>query len=232
MINTRSLQFFLLISLSLHAVVLTVFSVFHLKQVPKMSKLLEVQYYAIQPKRSTAAVASHQEVAVVKDRKKSENIDILSKHTDRLMTLGDEMRGVEKSPDAIQLGRKQAPKISSFSESDRRITVPLLKSEKITNPKYLSYNDTIRQKIRQRAFNYVEHPDFKAGEVYLTFILGREGNIKDIKIINDKTRANDYLRNVGLRSVKESSPFPVFPKDLNYAELTFNVVISFQVDGN
>ncbi len=230
MINTRSLQFFILISLSLHAVVLTVFSVFHSKQASKISRLFEVQYYTIQPKKTTAAATTPQEIALVKERKQNEPIDILSKK-DRTMTLGDEVRGVEKSPNVIQLGRKQAPQISSFSESDKRITVPLLKSEKITNPKYLSYNDTIRQKIRQRAFNYVDNPDFKAGEVYLTFILDREGNIKEIKIIHDKTRANEYLKSVGLRSVKESSPFPAFPKDLNYAELTFNVAISFQVDG-
>lgn len=230
MTNTKSLQFFILISLSLHAVLLTVFSVFYLKQTSRVSRLFEVQYYTIQPKKITAARAAPHEVSVVKERKSEQKFDILSSKSDR-MNLGDEIRGVEKSPDVIQPGRKQAPRINSFGESDKRITVPLLKSEKITNPKYLSYNDTIRQKIRQRAFNYVEHPDFKAGEVYLTFILDREGKIKDIKIINDKTRANEYLKNVGLRSVKESSPFPAFPKDLNYAELTFNVAISFQVDG-
>jgi len=33
-----------------------------------------------------------------------------------------------------------------------------------------------------------------------------------------------------LRSIKDANPFPPFPKDLNYPELTFNVVISFEVN--
>ena len=37
------------------------------------------------------------------------------------------------------------------------------------------------------------------------------------------------MKNVGLRSIQESSPFSPFPKDLSYPELTFNVVISFEV---
>jgi hypothetical protein len=33
---------------------------------------------------------------------------------------------------------------------------------------------------------------------------------------------------VGVKSVQEAGPFPPFPQDLNYPELTFNVSISFQ----
>ena len=60
-------------------------------------------------------------------------------------------------------------------------------------------------------------------------MLSSDGSLKEIKIINNKTVANDYLRNVGLRSIKESSPFPAFPFDLKYPELSFNIVISFEI---
>ena len=120
-------------------------------------------------------------------------------------------------------------KRTSSLKSERKISVPVVKSEKITNIKYVSYNENIRQKIRQQAYKYAENPDFQSGEVYLTFILGSDGRLKDIKIIEEKTRASTFLRNVGLRSVREASPFAVFPKDLTYPELTFNVVISFEV---
>ncbi len=204
------------------------FSAFHLKPIPKIPQLLQVEYHAVHSPPKTTAPTS-QEVTVVKNRKSNEDVDILSKSTNHSMKLGHELRGVDKSPNVIHLGLKKAPKINSFSDSDKRITVPLLKSEKISNPKYLSYNDTIRQKIRQRAFHYVEHPDFKEGRVYLSFVLDREGRIRDIKVINEKTHANEYLRSVGLRSVRESAPFPPFPKDLTYPELPFNIEIEFKV---
>ena len=130
-----------------------------------------------------------------------------------------------KSENKQPIGLKGATAL----KSERKISVPVLKSEKITNVKYVSYNESIRQKIRQQAYKYAENPDFQSGEVYLTFVLGSDGQLKDIKIIEDKTRANTFLRNVGLRSVREASPFAAFPKDLMYPELTFNVVISFEV---
>ncbi len=111
----------------------------------------------------------------------------------------------------------------------RQISVPLLKSEKITNPQYLNYHDRVRNKIKHRAYFYVDDPQFEAGEVYLTFVILSDGTLKKIKIINAKTHANHYLRGIGLRSIKESSPFPPFPRELKYPELSFNVVISFEV---
>jgi len=104
-----------------------------------------------------------------------------------------------------------------------------LKSEKITNPKYINYHEVIRSKIKNRAYFYVNDPQFESGEVYLTFVLNSDGHLSRIKIIDEKTRANSYLRSVGLRSIKESSPFPTFPSDLAYPELSFNVIISFEV---
>ena len=114
----------------------------------------------------------------------------------------------------------------------RSISVPVVATQKITNPNYIGYNDRIRDKIRNRAYFYIDDPQFQQGEVYLTFIVTSDGNLKDLQIIGERTHANDYLRAVGLRSVKESSPFPPFPASLKYPELSFNVVISFQVNGN
>ena len=75
---------------------------------------------------------------------------------------------------------------------------------------------------------YLNDPQFVTGEVYLTFILLSNGTLRDVKIIDEKTTANAYLRNLGLRSIKESNPFPSFPGDLTYPELTFSVVIAFE----
>jgi hypothetical protein len=74
----------------------------------------------------------------------------------------------------------------------------------------------------------VNHPDFEAGKVYLTFVLASNGALQQLQIIENKTFANDYLRTIALKSIKESNPFPPFPKDFDYPEFTFNLLISFQ----
>ncbi len=110
----------------------------------------------------------------------------------------------------------------------KRISVPELKSEnKIKNPKYNNYYQTVRDKIRRRAYdNYLR---YETGEVYLVFVVLRDGSLKDARIVEEKTRAVDYLKEVAIGSVKEASPYPAFPEGLSYPELSFNVIISFEI---
>jgi len=111
--------------------------------------------------------------------------------------------------------------------AQRRVMVSEIKSEKIDNPFYLNYYQMIRNKIRNRA--YLNYSKMESGEVYLTFILLSNGSLKQIKLIEERSSATSYLKDVGFNSIQEASPFPSFPKDLRYPDLTFNVVISFEV---
>jgi TonB family protein len=132
------------------------------------------------------------------------------------------------TPDGLKISERGPDKNRVLNPAMKKsVSVPMLESEKINNPSYQNYYSLVRARIRQRAyFNYSE---YYAGEVYLTFILNNDGSLKDIKIIEEKSSGGPYLRTVGLKSIKEATPFPPFPKELNYPELTFNVVISFQV---
>ena len=131
-------------------------------------------------------------------------------------------------PDALKVYERVPVKMRSFSLAAKKtVSVPALQSEKINNPSYANYYSLVRGRIKQRAyFNYSE---YYAGEVYLTFILTNDGSLKEVQIIEDKSTGGPYLRTIGLKSIKEATPFPPFPKELHYPELTFNVVISFQV---
>jgi len=100
--------------------------------------------------------------------------------------------------------------------------------EKINNPIYISYYQTIREKIRRCAYQNYSRSDI--GQVYLTFIVIADGNLGDVRINEEKTEANSYLKQIALKSIKDASPFPVFPKELDYPQLTFNVIISFEVE--
>ena len=108
----------------------------------------------------------------------------------------------------------------------KEVSIPMLQSEKINTPSYITYYQIVRDRIRDRA--YSNYTKLSVGEVFVTFIIKSNGALSELQVLEDKSSANDFLREVGLKSVQEAAPFPPFPKDLAYPELTFNVSISFQ----
>ncbi|MFA4983936.1 MAG: TonB family protein [Candidatus Omnitrophota bacterium] len=110
----------------------------------------------------------------------------------------------------------------------KRITMPAVDIDKINNPSYLSYYQIIREKVRRAAYQNYTHND--TGEVYLSFVVSRNGFLSDMRLVEEKSSASSYLREIALRSIREASPFPAFPKDLDYPRLSFNVIISFEVE--
>jgi len=110
----------------------------------------------------------------------------------------------------------------------KRIVIPPIDIKKINNPIYVSYYQTVREKIRHSAYNNFAQAE--EGEVYLTFTVSSDGYIRDIRLVEEKSSPSPYLRKVGFASIKQSSPFPNFPKELDYPQLTFNVIISFEIE--
>ncbi len=108
----------------------------------------------------------------------------------------------------------------------KEVSVPMLQSEKINTPSYITYYQIVRDRIRDRA--YSNYTKLSMGEVFVTFVIKSDGALFALQVLDAKSSANEFLRDVGMRSVQEGAPFPPFPKDLTYPELTFNVSISFQ----
>ncbi len=224
----RLFYYALVFSTALHLIFFSGLFIYKFKNVRKPSQDIVVNYVSVKPQEATVNKAGYKDIKVVKNKQTLPKVDILSskKNTDDFVA--KEVKDVSKFAKNFELDKKQMPQIRTL-DVDSTIKIPALKSEKITNPQYLSYNESIRQRIKQRAYQYINHPDFQAGSVYLTFVVKSDGTLQDIKIIEERTKANDYLRNIGLKSIRESNPFAPFPADLNYPELTFNVVMSFEV---
>jgi len=110
----------------------------------------------------------------------------------------------------------------------KKISLPAIEMAKINNPSYISYYQIVREKIRRSAYQNYTHNE--TGEVYISFIITNDGYIKDVRLAEEKTMANDYLKNIALRSIKDASPFPNFPKELDYPQLSFNIIISFEIE--
>jgi len=110
----------------------------------------------------------------------------------------------------------------------KRITLPPVDFNKLDNPSYLSYYQIVREKIRRSAYFNYTHTE--TGEIYVSFVISADGVLEEAKLVEEKSSQNVYLRNIALRSVQDASPFPAFPKELDYPTLSFNVVISFEIE--
>ena len=110
----------------------------------------------------------------------------------------------------------------------KKITLPEIEMARINNPSYITYYQIVREKIRRSAYQNYTHNE--TGEVCISFVISKEGYLKVFHLIEEKSSASDYLKAVALRSVKDASPFPNFPKELDYPQLSFNIIISFEIE--
>jgi len=117
---------------------------------------------------------------------------------------------------------------TGFTAIKKRISLPEIKMAKIDNPSYISYYQIVREKIRRSAYqNYISN---EKGEVYLSFIIARDGALKEVRLSDEKSSVNHYLKDLALRSLQDAAPFPSFPKELDYPQLSFNIIISFEIE--
>jgi TonB family protein len=117
---------------------------------------------------------------------------------------------------------------SEISVAKKNITFHQVAIEKSNNPGYISYYQVVREKIRRAAYqNYTRSEN---GEVYLAFVISNDGAINEIHVVDGKSMPGPYLKEIALRSVKDAAPFPPFPTELDYEKLSFNVVVSFEVE--
>lgn len=192
---------------------------------------IEVTYEVAKKEQKKEVNSSSRTVQALKSDElpsESPDVKVLSRKYEVPPPLQDSFQEMEKSTGEVTFSREKTPPSKALA-GERKITVPMLQSEKITNPQYLSYTQNIRQRIKQRAYYYADYPDFQSGDVYLTFVLSSTGVLQGVKVISEKTHASAYLQEIGVRSIEESAPFPPFPEDLRYPELTFNVIISFEL---
>lgn len=190
---------------------------------------IEVTYHVIKKTPDIQGQkADFKNVRVIKPPPPPQDVKVLSKESETFSSMARDIKDMAKWSGKWESGVKKTTNIKTL-DFGRKITVPLLKADKIINPKYLNYTQDIRHKIKQKAYSYVGHPGFEEGEVYLTFVLTSKGLLRNVKIISDRTSANVYLQQIGMRCIEDAAPFPPFPVDLQYPELTFNVIISFEL---
>lgn len=110
----------------------------------------------------------------------------------------------------------------------KKISFLSVDKDKAHNPLYINYYQVVREKIKHSA--YQSYTRTERGEVYLSFVISSGGDLKQSRIVDERSSFSPYLREIALKSVQNSAPFPNFPKELDYPQLSFNVIISFEVE--
>ncbi|MFH1440714.1 MAG: energy transducer TonB [Candidatus Omnitrophota bacterium] len=119
------------------------------------------------------------------------------------------------------------PEIMSIKK--KIILTPPKDLNKIDSPAYLSYSQISREKIRRILYeNYSGSSE--QGVVFVSFTISNSGKLMGVRILDDKSSKNLCLREIAIESIKEASPFPPFPKELDYSQVPFTVEIAFETE--
>lgn len=103
-----------------------------------------------------------------------------------------------------------------------------IQSEYRRNPTELNrYYFEIWEKVRHSAYQQLYNERSLSGEVRLVFAVSKGGQLIDMKVVEEGSVLDD-IKKAGVSSVKNASPFAVFPKDLVKNEEFFDIVISFE----
>ena len=198
----------------------------------KSTSQIEVTYQQIKTidsKQSQVDFKKQSKILKEKKQAKPKNVKLLKKSSDKFPVFSKQVKDISKFTKKVSLDKKRMPQIKTL-DFERKMSVEFVKSEKITNPGYISYKQTIWEMVRRQALSHENAEDFDEGQVYLTFIVNTDGKLGGVKIIEARTFASTALRNLAYGFVKDSAPFPPFPQDLGYPQLTFNVIISFSLN--
>lgn len=111
----------------------------------------------------------------------------------------------------------------------KKITITPESFEKIASPAYLSHSSAVRGKLEKALYeNYGS--ELGQATLVLSFVLTRDGFVKEAKIVEEKSSTSHYFNNLTIECVRAAAPYPPFPKELDYDELPFRVTVSFEAE--
>ncbi|MCM8793039.1 MAG: TonB family protein [Candidatus Omnitrophica bacterium] len=164
---------------------------------------IEINYFEIKPKKEEMRIIQSSPPEVKK-------IEVREEHK-------------EKESLVVEEEKKLSPQTTKEEEWVKRDFTALSKE-----PAFLDYYRAIREKIKISA-NRKKPLFFNPGEVCVFFVLDNRGNLRRLKIIEQRSSNDPLLRETALRSIERASPFPPFPKELKREQIAFNIVIAFEV---
>jgi len=92
---------------------------------------------------------------------------------------------------------------------------------------YIQYYELIRERIKKHVA--AKYRDSRSeGSVDVTFVVNRRGELEKLQLDQKNSTKDPRLVKTALKSIKDASPFPVFPESLDKQELVFSIAIVFK----
>ena len=132
----------------------------------------------------------------------------------------------------VRKTKSKTRRVTAIEEVKEKKFEAVIKEEQDDAKKatYISYYRAVREKIRKRADrNYPRNRSLGEGEVFLSFVVTSSGELLQIRVIDKASVDDALLRNIAIDSIRDASPFPPFPKGMGQYQITFNVIISFEL---
>lgn len=148
----------------------------------------------------------------------------------RVSTEGKATEDISKRKEKVQPKPKYekpvlivAKEVIEFESPTERIQFETVQQKNA----YMGYYNMIREKIKKTLLKMYKSR-FDEGEIYLMFALNSTGILGQIEILDRRSTDSRRLKDIAVKALKESSPFPPFPEELDNPQINFNVVISFR----
>ena len=134
----------------------------------------------------------------------------------------------EKSMLPFGMSYERKPEHMHVMELSRKISIMPITSAKINNPVFAAYNEMVHDRIKEKAGDNYDR--LEVGEVFLAFIIDRQGVLRDVRILPEKTNASQHLQESAVKSLRAASPFPPFYKGMTLSEYPLEIEIQYQVN--
>lgn len=221
----RAFNIFLIISLAAHAVLLASIPILNPSLNKKTLQNIEITYRKVASENKEKIIASAERITP--QVKKVDPFSLAKKPPPAYA----ELVNIPKFEEGLIIKPPVYKKDNWLSVRPKKIMLsePISLKEKLPkNPIYLTYYRVIREKIRRYAY-YNYNRDY-AGDVYISFAILKDGNLKWLEVVDEKSSPDSYLKEIAARSIKDASPFAPIPQELDYAELSFSIIIAFELD--
>lgn len=218
MLNVNNLPLALGVSLLAHFSLF--FSLSTLNVFPKQGNLKEIKvnYFKIKSEGLTF------EKKLASDAVVKKNLDRITPGQRLILSSRNEIP--ERSITASGIGQKEPAKFTA-RDTIKLSTLELESSAKLVpNTAYLTYSNFLRERIRRSLYNKFSYINDR-GTVCLRFAVNSNGSLLDYRIIEDKSSASDKLKRMAIDGLREASPFPGLPKELDSPVATFSVIVHF-----
>lgn len=212
----RILRHTLLVSFLGHILIFFPWSGFDIRSHRRDFKDIEISYFQIKDKPQEEIKINRPPPAEENNKEETFQPKIAEKK---------QLPPAEKKEAPIELKKEesQAPVLTREEQMVARDFASLSRE-----PAFLDYYRAIREKIKVSAHRH-KPAFFNPGEVYVFFVLDKQGELRRLKVIDSKSSPDSALRDAAIISVEDASPFPLFPQGINREQISFNIIISFEV---